>query len=106
INATDTKITMIGDRNVCANSYGGAVVLTRCTLTLEGNSYGAIGADDTFMRGSTASAKDTTITVTGNGNEIAYAYFGGATTLDNSTVNGSGNNNYGLSAYSDKLVNL
>jgi hypothetical protein len=38
--------------------------------------------------------------VTGNQNEIAYAYFGGVTTLDTSIVNGSGNNNYGLSAYS------
>jgi hypothetical protein len=92
---------MIGDRNVGANSYGGAVSLTNCNVTLTGNAYGAIGSDDTSLRGSIASAKNTTIKVTGDTNEIAYAYFGGVTTLDTSTVNGSGNNNYGLSAYSD-----
>jgi hypothetical protein len=69
LNATGTTINMTGDRNVGANSYGGAVSLTNCNVTLTGNAYGAIGADDTSLRGSTASATNTTISVTGNQNK-------------------------------------
>jgi outer membrane autotransporter protein len=93
----------LGD--VCASSYDGAVFLTSCVVTLNCNTGWGMGGEDVFLRGSTLSAKDTKLTVTGNGNEIVYAYWGGVTTLDHSTVNGSGTNNLGLVAYSGKTVN-
>jgi hypothetical protein len=77
ISATNTTITMTGDRDVCALSFGGTVLLTNCVATLNGNNGWGIEAVDYFLRGSTVTAKDTMLTVTGNGNEFVSAYYGG-----------------------------
>jgi hypothetical protein len=104
LSATDTSITMIGNRDELADSYTSAIVLTNCNLELIGNDGFGIVTNDKRVRGSTISAKDTMISVTGDRNQIAAAYNGGVTTLDTSIINGSGTDNFALVAYSDKTA--
>jgi hypothetical protein len=107
LSATDTKINM-GPRAVGAYAYSGAKLdLTNCVITIT-DSTGALGwgtsAQNAGLSGTTLTATDTTVSVTGDNKSGVSSYFGGATTiLDHCTVIASGTNTDALDIYNGEI---
>jgi outer membrane autotransporter protein len=104
LEATDTFVHMTGDNNGIVQANSSEVSLTNFEGTLKGNKSQVFGA---FVGSATGARKSAlleavgaTITVEGDYNRFVYASTGATTRLENSTISGTGINNYGLASRS------
>jgi outer membrane autotransporter protein len=115
LSATNTTILMNSRNSIGAFAFGplAQLFLTNCIVTQtnsNGLGWGIVAEDDTDnpQRPPTILiAKNTMISVTGDGNDVVAAYFRGpTTTIDHSTVTASGSNNNPLVAWFGGVVNV